>query len=278
MSAKPLPLDEQLAKLSYETTRAWNETKGEPAKKRWDQAEPWRRQAAVESVRKAIAGATAPQLHESWREERLKEGWRYGDKKSDEAKTNPALQPYSQLADTQKRAADLFAAVVHTVYKCGTERWSVKTMTDPQAGKVTLTPVGGTVAALNKEAKPVEPIVHREQVELKTLQVKGKIVVAKLEKDKDIHMVLRDPQTKKTMIIESVSPDCAAGSVVASQITKVREDVEAKFPEAAVGGRQETDVDATVTGVGFFDRIHGQEGVADNGIELHPVLEVKFGG
>ena len=29
---------------------------------------------------------------------------------------------------------------------------------------------------------------------------------------------------------------------------------------------------ALVTGVGFFDFIHGQTGVAPNGIELHPVL------
>jgi hypothetical protein len=32
---------------------------------------------------------------------------------------------------------------------------------------------------------------------------------------------------------------------------------------------------ATVTGVGFFDIIHGQTGVAPNGIELHPVLRVS---
>jgi hypothetical protein len=31
-----------------------------------------------------------------------------------------------------------------------------------------------------------------------------------------------------------------------------------------------------VTGVGFFDFLHGQRGVAPNGIELHPVLEVEF--
>jgi hypothetical protein len=29
---------------------------------------------------------------------------------------------------------------------------------------------------------------------------------------------------------------------------------------------------ATITGVGFFDLLHGQTGVAPNGIELHPVL------
>ena len=28
-----------------------------------------------------------------------------------------------------------------------------------------------------------------------------------------------------------------------------------------------------ITGVGFFDYLHGQRGVAPNGIELHPVVE-----
>jgi hypothetical protein len=33
---------------------------------------------------------------------------------------------------------------------------------------------------------------------------------------------------------------------------------------------------AVVTGVGFFDRVHDQMGVAKNGIELHPILDIKF--
>jgi hypothetical protein len=32
-----------------------------------------------------------------------------------------------------------------------------------------------------------------------------------------------------------------------------------------------------VRGVGFFDRIHGQTGIAPNGIELHPILGICFG-
>jgi hypothetical protein len=32
-----------------------------------------------------------------------------------------------------------------------------------------------------------------------------------------------------------------------------------------------------ITGVGFFDRVHGQAGVSQfNGIELHPMLKVEF--
>jgi hypothetical protein len=31
-----------------------------------------------------------------------------------------------------------------------------------------------------------------------------------------------------------------------------------------------------VTGVGFFDFLHGQTGAAPNGIELHPVLKIEL--
>jgi hypothetical protein len=30
----------------------------------------------------------------------------------------------------------------------------------------------------------------------------------------------------------------------------------------------------SVTGVGFFDRLHGQEAPARNGIELHPIIDI----
>lgn len=33
---------------------------------------------------------------------------------------------------------------------------------------------------------------------------------------------------------------------------------------------------ATISGVGFFDRVHGQTGVAESGIELHPILDIQF--
>jgi hypothetical protein len=35
-------------------------------------------------------------------------------------------------------------------------------------------------------------------------------------------------------------------------------------------------VSVRITGVGFFDKVHGQMGVAANGIELHPVLALEF--
>jgi hypothetical protein len=34
----------------------------------------------------------------------------------------------------------------------------------------------------------------------------------------------------------------------------------------------------TIQGLGFFDFAHGQDGVAPNAIELHPVTGIAFGG
>ncbi len=31
-----------------------------------------------------------------------------------------------------------------------------------------------------------------------------------------------------------------------------------------------------ITGIGFFDFLHGQAGVAPNGIEIHPILDIQF--
>jgi hypothetical protein len=35
-------------------------------------------------------------------------------------------------------------------------------------------------------------------------------------------------------------------------------------------------VPVTVTGEAFFDTLHGQEGVAPNAIELHPIFVIMF--
>jgi hypothetical protein len=42
-----------------------------------------------------------------------------------------------------------------------------------------------------------------------------------------------------------------------------------------VGLPNQNECNATITGVGFFDIVHGQSGVAPNGIELHPALDFR---
>ncbi len=64
-------------------------------------------------------------------------------------------------------------------------------------------------------------------------------------------------------------------SPLLTSIQKARSEFDATY--TPTGSFQTANVPVTVTGVGFFDFLHGQTGVAPNGIELHAVLDVQFG-
>lgn len=265
-------LFERVAKTAYEATRAWTASSGGSPRPPWEQAEPWRRKSAIEGVRKATDGRTAEQLHEEWRRDRAKRGWRFGEKRNAQKKEDPHLKPFAELSDGQKGKSQLFAAVAQAQVSCGTERWDVKTLTDPAAGKVKIDePQPGTVAGLGELPAPAAP-AGREPEECDTYQLKGTVVAAKHEKDRDIHMVLEDGKGHK-MIVEAVSPDCAKESRVLQQIAEVRQKVEEALPGVAAGNDERgLNLAVTVTGVAFFDFPHGATGAAPNCIELHPVL------
>jgi hypothetical protein len=40
--------------------------------------------------------------HDIWAEQRIAEGWSYGEARNDEAKTHPDLVPYDELPDSEK--------------------------------------------------------------------------------------------------------------------------------------------------------------------------------
>ena len=158
---------------------------------------------------------------------------------------------------------------------CGVERWAVKTLSDPAAPQVDLVPRATTVAALRHLAAPPHLGGRLPGAEMHTWRIRVRLFWAKLEDDSDVHLVVADPVTGGTMILELASPSCALGSRVAAQIGVAR----TAFVRACgaptrsftrIGGM------ATIDGVGFFDFVHAQRGVAPNGIELHPVL--RFAG
>ena len=167
---------------------------------------------------------------------------------------------------------------------CGTERWVVKTLSDPGAAAVNLTPVPKTVSELisltapdaNSETERISP------VEQQAFKVHARLVGYKQEvEDHDFHIVLQDLKTSDTMIVEIPDPQCSGvcNSIVRGQIQKVRADFANAMasppkPEFVVLDDPQPEVD--VTGVGFFDFSHGQTGLAENCVELHPVLAFEF--
>src|SRR5262245_16879297 len=176
---------------------------------------------------------------------------------------------WAGLAPGKSRAAS------STQVGCGVERWSVKTLADPAGRTLRLTPKGTTIRALRRKTVPGYLGLRRGRgVERTTFRVRAKLVEMKLEADSDIHLVIADPaRTGATMIAEFPAKSCTAGATPGAR-TKMNRARTVLI--AACGGPsgsfRKLSGTATVTGVGFFDVIHGQTGVAPNGIELHPVV------
>ncbi|MGH9634660.1 MAG: hypothetical protein ACRD72_07490 [Candidatus Angelobacter sp.] len=181
------------------------------------------------------------------------------------------------------RRSRLFLAVLLLVVptslfaQCGVERWSVKTGTDADVGLVNLnSSTNTTIAALRAPAAP-NPIPANNRVspwETTEWVLNATLTLYKLESDSDYHLVLQDAGGL-TMIVEIPSPTCVgAGSPFLPGITNARNEFNARF--TATTSFQTANIPVQIKGVGMFDFLHGQTGVAPNGIELHPVLDVIF--
>jgi len=80
------------------------------------------------------------------------------------------------------------------------------------------------------------------------------------------------------MIVEFPDPtNCGPRSYAPGLMQQAREAFLALVPEQPTSSfRQLQDpIPVTVVGPLFLDKVHGQEGVAPNGAEIHPVLWVK---
>jgi hypothetical protein len=165
---------------------------------------------------------------------------------------------------------------------CGVERWSVKTLSDPGAGNVDFTPRLTTVAWLVSQPAPLSlpANVRIAPIETQTFVVRARLVGFKEEKDRDFHVVLADlNDSAETMIVEIPSTECsgACASAHVAEFESARAAFVAREGTLAPHfARVAEDQIIVVTGVGFFDYLHGQTGVAPNGIELHPVISIRF--
>lgn len=168
-------------------------------------------------------------------------------------------------------------------FSCGVERWSVKTLADGPAIQVNFIPSRATVPTLISAPNP-HPSARLAPVETQVWQLTGVRVVAfKQEPDSDIHLKLQSVLPgHPTMIAEIPLASCVTPNmdarVRAQQLrigtarAALLNYVKSKFGLVLTGSYQTVSFQATIQGVGFFDFDHGQNGVAPNAIELHPVL------
>jgi hypothetical protein len=161
--------------------------------------------------------------------------------------------------------------------QCGVERWSIKTGTDSGASSINLSSyVSSTIYNMLQSAKPStlpanSRIAPRETTQY---QLSGTLIKYAKESDSDYHLVIKD-SAGRTMIVEIPAPNCVgAGSPFGPGVSNARRQFDARF--TATSTFKTTSTAVTGRGVGFGDFLHGQTGVAPNGIELHSVLNITF--
>ena len=192
--------------------------------------------------------------------------------------TSSATGVYQSLQfQPQAEHEALVANTYATSGSCGVERWSVKVGTDPDAPLVNLiNPVTQTISYLRGLTAPASPPLNARVQPPETTEfvVDATLVQYKLENDSDYHLVIQDA-AGNTMIAEVPDPACvASSSSFVNQIKSARAQFDANY--TATSSFQTANIPVRLSGVGFFDFLHGQTGVAPNGIELHPLLNIVF--
>ena len=161
---------------------------------------------------------------------------------------------------------------------CGVERHEVKDLLD---GFVPGAAQDSSVTQLRALPVPPDADAGRTPPERVVYRIQALARADKIEADSDVHLALADPaDASATMIAELPAASCLARSTEAPELESARTDLVAALGAPPTGSRYH-DLSpprcVTLTGVAFFDRIHGQRGVAPNGIELHPVLAFQAG-
>jgi hypothetical protein len=104
---------ERIAYICHETNRAYCKSLGDNSQVKWADAPAWQKQSAIAGVIKHLNGhLNAESSHNSWMEQKLRDGWTYGPTKDADKKQHPSLLPYDSLSLEEKLKDHLFGAIV----------------------------------------------------------------------------------------------------------------------------------------------------------------------
>jgi len=160
---------------------------------------------------------------------------------------------------------------------CPVERAAVKLLNDKDAHAVMEGPIqASTIHDLITHAAPtkqelLDATATRFPAEKMKVEVSAMVTGYKKESDLDFHIVLSDPSTGQTMIAEIPSGSCMPIEY-AGEFSALQKQFASDFGKPTARYKQVTPEKVKITGIVFFDFLHGQTGVAPNGVELHPVL------
>ena len=108
---------EDIARVAYNVNRAYCEAMGDRSFGPWDLAPDWQKDANRAGVKFHLENPDAPPRasHESWRDMKTADGWKYGPVKNTDKKEHPCMMPFAALPPEQRAKDHLFKAVVDSL-------------------------------------------------------------------------------------------------------------------------------------------------------------------
>lgn len=107
---------DRIARVAHEVNRAYCSALGDNSQPAWEDAPGWQRDSARMGVDLHMMGDFGPEAsHISWLNQKLEQGWIYGEVKDTEAKTHPCIRPFAELPPEQQAKDYLFRGVVHAL-------------------------------------------------------------------------------------------------------------------------------------------------------------------
>lgn len=162
---------------------------------------------------------------------------------------------------------------------CGSERWFVKTLSDPDARAVDITsstPI--SIRELNGLDTHCTDLPERRAFteEFKVYETTGRITYIAHEDDRDYHIAMEDPNSPGFTVVTELADILCAGAVISPHFASLTA-ADAMWKILLDGRSTSAFLGATVhvRGVGFYDFAHGQRGRSTNCIELHPILSIS---
>ena len=177
----------------------------------------------------------------------------------------------------------LFILLINFSYTqdCGHERWNIKTLSDIDTSRINFKQIiPSTIHEQILFPKPSRlPNFRLPLLETLIYTIDCYIIGYKLEADKDIHFIIEDPITKERMVAELPSPLCSNIQKTSryNLFVSLQNYVKNNIGKATTKFNYlKTPILVTMTGVGYFDFIHGQNGMPKNGREIHPILNIEI--
>jgi hypothetical protein len=181
------------------------------------------------------------------------------------------------LVAATARAQPSPASTIRVIRDCGRWRWDVKILADPDSGIVDFEHPKMTTIGDLARLRPLvtTEFLPRQWGERNIYTVTADLYAYAIDSYRDCLLSLRDPRNGATLVAAIPDPDCPEVSATPRAPLYRRMRAWLRDSVGEPSPRLPRPVRVTLTGVGIYDRLQNQNGMAENGLTRHPVVALE---